>query len=539
MRRASPQSLVVLGVLLLGLQLGSGSTLLASPTGRASALTADERATLLRYANDTWRSFERLTLPSGLPADSLSRDGEGWSNPLSHTSPTNIAAYLWSTLAAERLHLIGSSEARSRLDRTLATLAGMDRTHGLFFNMLDPRTGAVLKVSPFDSSRVEPYLSAVDNAWLAVALTMVANSELSLRERAGRLLEPIDFRFFYDPYDAADPVRHPGQLHVGYQTDDQTFYGHYGMLNSEARIASYFGIARGQLPPEHYYRMFRTLPENLGPQQQSPRGTTRDYYGVRVFEGSYDYRGARIVPSWGGSMFEALMVTLFVPEDVWAPRSWGINHPLYVRAQIAHGLEEVGYGYWGFSPAASPRGGYEVYGVKALGTYTLGYFSYEIGPPVLPPLMPHSTRFTHGVVTPHASFLALRYAPHEAVANLRALSVGLPIYGPLGFQDSVDVSMGMTSGRILALDQGMIMAAIANELADDAMQHAFSDGQVEQIVRPLIAVEQFSAGLPGQVIEVQPTVAGSQDGGGKRIQVSNARISRTAHAAAPGSIAPQ
>jgi hypothetical protein len=245
--------LVGLGVLFLGLQLGSGSTLLASPTKRASALTADERATLLRYANDTWRSFERLTLPSGLPADSLSGDSEGWSNPLSHTSPTNIAAYLWSTLAAERLHLTGASEARSRLDRTLATLAGMDRTHGLFFNMLDPRTGAALKVSAFDSSPVQPRLSAVDNAWLAVALTMVANSELSLRERAGRLLEPIDFRFFYDPYDAADPVRHPGQLHVGYRTDDQTFYGYYGMLNTEARIARYLGIARGQLPPEHYY----------------------------------------------------------------------------------------------------------------------------------------------------------------------------------------------------------------------------------------------------------------------------------------------
>src|SRR5271157_5963020 len=114
MRRASLQRLAVLGVLLLGLRLGSESTLPASPTGRASALTADERATLLRYANDTWRSFERLTLPSGLPADCLSRDGEGWSIPFSQTSPTNIAAYLWSTLAAERLHLIGSSEARSR-----------------------------------------------------------------------------------------------------------------------------------------------------------------------------------------------------------------------------------------------------------------------------------------------------------------------------------------------------------------------------------------------------------------------------------------
>ena len=102
MRRASPQRLVVLGVLLLGQQLGSGATLVAAPTERANALTADERATLLGYANDTWRSFEELTLPNGLPADSLSADGEGWSRPLSQTSPTNIAAYLWSTLAAER-----------------------------------------------------------------------------------------------------------------------------------------------------------------------------------------------------------------------------------------------------------------------------------------------------------------------------------------------------------------------------------------------------------------------------------------------------
>ena len=51
----------------------------------------------------------------------------------------------------------------------------------------------------------------------------------------------------------------------------------------------------------------------------------------------------------------------------------------------------------------------------------------------------------------------------------------------------------MVSGYILALDQGMIMAAIANELADDAMQHAFSDGQVEKAIRPLIAMEEFSS----------------------------------------------
>jgi hypothetical protein len=226
-------------------------------------------------------------------------------------------------------------------------------------------------------------------------------------------------------------------------------------------------------------------------------------------------------------MFEALMVTLFVPEDLWAPRSWGVNHSLYVRAQMAHGLEEAGYGYWGFSPAASPRGGYQVYGVRAIGTSPEGYQSYEAGLPGPPRGMSHSVSSVHGVVTPHAAFLALRYAPHEAIANLRALSAALPIYGPLGFEDSVDVSTGVTSGNILALDQGMIMAAIANELADDAMQHAFCDGLVEQVVRPLIAVEEFSAGPPGRITGVQPTVAGTQDGAGGRTRDSRARISRT------------
>jgi hypothetical protein len=50
----------------------------------------------------------------------------------------------------------------------------------------------------------------------------------------------------------------------------------------------------------------------------------------------------------------------------------------------------------------------------------------------------------------------------------------------------------------------MIMAAIANELANDGMRHAFSDGLVEQAVRPLIADEEFAAGLPGEELVVRP-----------------------------------
>ena len=229
---------------------------------------------------------------------------------------------------------------------------------------------------------------------------------------------------------------------------------------------------------------------------RSRRETIRTYLGIPVFEGHYTYRGMRIVPSWGGSMFEALMVPLFVPEDRWAPRSWGVNHPLYVRAQIEHGLDEAKYGFWGFSPACKPEGGYRTYGVDALGT----------DPGATGPTMTMSPtsqrgpqpkgRFTDGIVTPHASFLALRFAPREAMANLRKLKEKFPIYGDHGFHDSVNVSTRRGLRLRPVLDQGMIMAAIANALADDAMQHGFIDGPIEAAIRPLIAPEEFTAGSP-------------------------------------------
>src|SRR5262249_48769155 len=68
------------------------------------------------------------------------------------------------------------------------------------------------------------------------------------------------------------------------------------------------------------------------------------------------------------------------------------------------------------------------------------------------------------------------------------------IYGDHGFMDSVNVSTGAVADRVLMLDQGMIMAAIANALADDAMRKAFVDRRSEQVLRPLMADEEFTAG---------------------------------------------
>ncbi|MGB9378017.1 MAG: glucoamylase family protein [Mycobacteriales bacterium] len=450
---------------------------------------------LHQWFNDTWRSFDAMTGPSGLPTDNYCRSGSTW-QAAGYTSPTNIGAYLWTTLAADKLGTISHGEAIKRLRATLATLAKLDTAHGFYFNWYDPATGRRLTTWPADGSPVRPFLSTVDNAWLAVGLTMVRNTHPELRKQAAKLLAPMDFGFFYDAFQPADPYAHPGQMYGGYWTDDNTYTGfHYGTLNTEPRMASYLGIAAGDVPGDHYYRMFRTLPANYDWQEQIPEGTTATYDGVSVFEGHYTYRGKRIVPTWGGSMFEALMVPLFVPEAQWAPNSWGVTHPLYVKSQIEHGLLDAKYGYWGFSPSNKPEGGYKAYGVDAIGMEPNGYpsnnddtFVDRFSPP------PPPSAYTNGVVTPHASLLALPYAGQAAMDNLTKLIAHYPVYGPYGFYDSVNVDSGAVSSCVLALDQGMAAAAMANALTGGWMQTAFVDRQFEGTVRSLIAPEHFTAG---------------------------------------------
>jgi hypothetical protein len=482
--------------------------LVAAPARAAGGgLGAGDRATLERYAAATWHSFDLMVdRSSGLPTDNIGGDG----TRAAFTSPTNIASYLWATLGAREVGLIGAAEERSRIGRTLDTLARMDRDgpSGQFFNWYDPATGARLFTWPPDGSRLFQFLSTVDNGWLAAALIMVEHGVPALAERARAIERPMDFSVYYDPV--------AGQLRGGAWTEQPPGCSvpvgrlwmtchHYDVLNTEPRIASYVGIAEGQLPPQHYFHLNRTFPPtcDFSFQETQPSGVTRSYLGVSVFEGHLDYGGMHIVPTWGGSMFEALMVPLLVPEEQWGPRSWGVNDPLYVRAQIEHGMNEAGYGVWGFSPSDNPAGGYSAYGVDGIGMNPDGYPSnndntfvdHGFGDcrPAQPD--PPPSAYTHGVVTPHASFLALDFAPRAALDNLARLRSRFPgIYAAGGFFDSVDVQTGTIARSYLALDQGMVMAAAANALTGDRLQHLFAQGAVERRVKPLMAMEQFTAG---------------------------------------------
>ncbi len=152
---------------------------------------APAEASMRDYAHDTWASFEAMTdARSGLPADVLNADG----STSVQTSTTNIGAYMWSAVVAEKRGLIKRRELVSRLSTTIGTLEGMERSSGgQFFNWYDHRSGAKLTVWPPTGAPLTPILSSVDNAWLAVGLRIVANSVPQLSRRADALYQSMDF----------------------------------------------------------------------------------------------------------------------------------------------------------------------------------------------------------------------------------------------------------------------------------------------------------------------------------------------------------
>ena len=455
---------------------------------------AADDATLERYAAGTWASFEAMTdAATGLPTDQLLADG----TRVPQTSTTNIGAYMWSAVAAERLGLIGRRELVTRLDRTLTTLERMERygDTGQFYNWYDHRTGAKLEVWPPSGEKLTPILSSVDNAWLAVGLRIVRNAVPQLAGRAGALYDSMNFGFYYRPEENRI------LFHYAPSTGDAPCC--YDTIVSESRIAYYVGIEKGDLPSSVYYGPWRTFPDTCAfdGQETRPSGFTRTYEGRSVYEGTYPYNATRAVPSWSGSMFEALMPTLFVPEEEWGPGSWAANHPITVDAQIDHGLNVAGYDTWGFSFANNPAGGYRGYGVDALGMDAGGAasnnddtlvdrgFDHPDCPRPATPDPPQS-EYTHGVVSPHATFLGLRYRPRETMAALAELEPAT--WTGLGFYDSVDVQTDEPSKAYLSLDQGMIMGALGNALGHDVLRKAFATRDLERATRPVVGVEEFS-----------------------------------------------
>jgi len=422
-------------------------------------LPGDKREFLRRIAQDTWRGLDALTdKQHGLPLDRV-HFGNG-SVVLSdskigdYTSVTNIGFHFLAVAAAHELGFITREQALERLAATLTTLEALESYRGFYFNYYNTTT----------LERTSNFISFVDSSWLTAGLIAARQTFPELASRCTRLIDREDYRFFYDP-------GHKLMSHGYYVNMALRSTFHYGVFYAESRIGSLIAIGKGDVPEEHWFRMARTLPAEFDWQSLPPLGRReKSANGFRWLGGFYQWRDYRYVPSWGGSLFEALMPALVLDEERHAPASLGYNDKVHTDIHRSYTLESLGYPVWGMSPSSTPGADrYSEYGVKFLGT--AGYGA--------------------GVVTPHAAALALLTEPEEATANLRKLVELYPVYGDFGFYDAVSPATGEVAYNYLCLNQAMILVALANHLADHAVQKRFAADPIVQRALPVIGFEKF------------------------------------------------
>ena len=424
-----------------------------------STFPQDDRDFLMRIARDTWTGIDSFCdREHRLPLDSVSF-GTNSVDPSEsragdYLNVTDIGIYLLSVTAACDLGLITRDQALGRLRQTLDSVESLESYEGFLYNYYDTTT----------RERTSNFISFVDSAWLTSGLMVVRQAFPELDPRCTKLIDRANYKFFYDDVDQV--MNHGFFVNM----DSRAEYT-YGLLYTESRAGSLIAIGKGDVPEEHWFRLQRTFPADATWQSLPPH--ERNAKIVRGFEttgGWYEWDGLRYVPSWGGSLFEALMPTVIIDEKQFGPDNVGTNDVIHAIIQRRYALETLKYPVWGMSPCSTTsKDGYAEYGVKVLGIR--GY-----GP---------------GVVTPHVTALALYVTPAEAIANLRQLIERYDIYGAYGFYDAVDPVSGEVAHKYLVLDQGMIFLAIANYLGDQCVQRHFAADPIAQKALPILKDENF------------------------------------------------
>jgi len=414
---------------------------------------------LLRLARDTWRGLDAFRdRENGLPIDNV-RFGQGSVDPArafvgDYANVTNIGLQLISVAAARELGFISREEALERLRLTLSALERLETHRGFFYNYYDTTT----------LERTSHFISFVDSAWLTAGLMVTRMGFPELYQHCTRLIAQGDYGFFYDPVE--QHMSHGYYVNLPARAEYR-----YGALYAESRLGSLIAIGKGDAPEEHWFRLVRTFPREYTWQTQPP--LEQRPKPVRTHEltgGHYRWRGVNFIPSWGGSLFEALMPALVLDELRHAPKSLGQNGAAHADIQRRYATEELHYPVWGLSPSATSDGlGYSEYGVKVLG----------------------SRGYQAGVVTPHASALALGVTPQAATDNLRKLAERYPIYGDYGLYDAVDPTTGQVAPKYVYLDQAMTFIALANHLKDHAVQQLFAADPITQKALPVLQDENF------------------------------------------------
>ena len=276
--------------------------------------------------------------------------------------------------------------------------------------------------------------SFADAAGLARRLTTIA-------ENSERIFHAMDFSFLFD--------NSRKLFAIGYRVTDGALDPNcYDLLASEARLASFIAIAKGDVLSAHWFHLSRAL---------TPVG-----------------RGSALI-SWAGSMFEYLMPALVMNSPPAGLLSQ--TYKLVVARQIEYG-EERGVP-WGISESA--------YNARDL-DFTYQYSSFGV-----PGLGLKRGLSEDVVIAPYATALAAMVDPRAAAENFARLTEAGG-RGSFGFYEALDYTASrLPEGEDVAIvrsylahHQGMSLISLDNVLYDGAMRTRFHGEPIVQATELLL-----------------------------------------------------
>ncbi|WP_232476366.1 GH36-type glycosyl hydrolase domain-containing protein [Flavisphingomonas formosensis] len=326
------------------------------------------------------------------------------------------------------------------------------------------KTAHALAASPA-RSWIEELFDAFGRGKAALE-TLVRNLEVDAK-RARAVAYGMDFAFLFD--------RDVRLFHIGYNASaDRIDVHHYDLLASEARLASYFAIAKGDVSPDHWFQLARPI--------------TRRAQGLALV-------------SWNGSMFEYLMPDLFMRSD---PGTLLFeSDETAIAIQMAFG--RVNDIPWGISESSFASMGQDrIYHYHAFGVPELG-LRRGLGRDL--------------VIAPYASALALAIRPADATRNLQRLGA-MGLLGRFGLYEAADFTPERKSKdepfrlvrSYMAHHHGMSLAALGNALCGDMIVGWFhADAQIQTV--DLLLNERIPWELPPELKRMQfeePSKNGSE-----------------------------
>ena len=259
---------------------------------------------------------------------------------------------------------------------------------------------------------------------LGPAADRLANLSRDVSEvaaKAEKAADAMEYGFMY--------VESRQLLSIGYDGGTGELHSAcYDLLASEARIASFLAVAKGDIPQQSWFRLDRSH--------------------VLV-----DGRPALL--SWTGTMFEYLMPALWMrafPDTLIAT---SLESAVQIQRRHVRNMP------WGISESGfakmDPLGrySYQAWGIPQLALK----YGAEDGP----------------VISPYSTFLALPISRKEAIANLRRMAA-MKWTGAYGFYEAADYTQGKEPAMVLswmAHHQGMCLLAVTNLLRDNVIQHWF------------------------------------------------------------------